>query len=72
MSEPAFQLIAIVIYMGAMLGIGYVAFRQTNDIDDYMLAGRGLKPGVAALSAGAVDMSGWLLMGLPGAVYLPA
>ncbi|GGJ46703.1 sodium/proline symporter PutP [Glutamicibacter ardleyensis] len=70
MSDQTYQIIAIVIYMGAMLGIGYVAFRRTNDIDDYMLAGRGLKPGVAALSAGASDMSGWLLMGLPGAIYL--
>ena len=70
MSEQAFQLIAIAVYLAAMLGIGYFAFRRTNNIDDYMLAGRGLKPGVAALSAGASDMSGWLLMGLPGAIYL--
>ena len=70
MSDQTYQIIAIVIYMCAMLGIGYVAFRRTNNIDDYMLAGRGLKPGVAALSAGASDMSGWLLMGLPGAIYL--
>ncbi|WP_372697432.1 sodium/proline symporter PutP [Arthrobacter sp. JSM 101049] len=69
MSEHAFQLAAIVVYLAAMLGIGYFAFRQTKDLDDYMLAGRGLKPGVAALSAGASDMSGWLLLGLPGAIY---
>lgn len=53
-----------------MLAIGYFAFRKTNDLDDYMLAGRGLKPGTAALSAGASDMSGWLLLGLPGAIYV--
>ncbi|MHC6177661.1 sodium/proline symporter PutP [Glutamicibacter sp. X7] len=70
MSDSTFQMIAIVIYMAAMLGIGYIAYKRTNDIDDYMLAGRGLRPSVAALSAGASDMSGWLLMGLPGAVYL--
>lgn len=70
MSDTTFQLIAIAVYLAAMLGIGYFAFRRTNNIDDYMLAGRGLKPGVAALSAGASDMSGWLLMGLPGAIYL--
>ncbi|WP_411731798.1 sodium/proline symporter PutP [Paeniglutamicibacter sp.] len=70
MSDSTFQLIAIAVYLAAMLGIGYFAFKRTNDIDDYMLAGRGLKPGVAALSAGASDMSGWLLMGLPGAIYL--
>ena len=69
MSEQAFQLVAIVIYLAAMLGIGYYAYRQTSDLDDYMLAGRGLRPGVAALSAGASDMSGWLLLGLPGAIY---
>ena len=70
MSDQTFQIIAIVIYMCAMLGIGYAAYRRTNNIDDYMLADRGLKPWVAALSAGASDMSGWLLMGLPGAIYL--
>src|SRR5690554_715314 len=56
--------------MGAMLLIGWFAFRRTKSLDDYMLAGRGLRPGVAALSAGASDMSGWLLMGLPGAIYV--
>ncbi|GAA5164361.1 sodium/proline symporter PutP [Ornithinimicrobium tianjinense] len=69
MSDSTYQLIAIAIYMLAMLGIGYVAYRRTSDLDDYMLAGRGLHPAVAALSAGAADMSGWLLMGLPGAIY---
>ena len=53
-----------------MVAIGYFAFRQTKDLDDYMLAGRNLKPGTAALSAGASDMSGWLLLGLPGAIYV--
>ncbi|MDF1910507.1 cation:dicarboxylase symporter family transporter, partial [Mycolicibacterium smegmatis] len=42
------------------LAIGYYAFRRTSDLDDYMLGGRKLLPGVAALSAGASDMSGWL------------
>ncbi|GAA1185756.1 sodium/proline symporter PutP [Ornithinimicrobium humiphilum] len=70
MSDSAFQLTAIVIYLLGMLAIGYAAFRRTSDLDDYMLAGRGLPPGVAALSAGASDMSGWLLMGLPGAIYV--
>jgi sodium/proline symporter len=69
MSDHAFQLLAICVYLAGMLAIGYFAFRQTSDLDDYMLAGRGLRPGVAALSAGASDMSGWLLMGLPGAIY---
>ena len=70
MSDHTYQLIAIAIYFAGMLAIGYFAYRRTSDLDDYMLAGRGLPPGVAALSAGASDMSGWLLMGLPGAIYV--
>ncbi|MGO2659935.1 sodium/proline symporter PutP [Mycetocola reblochoni] len=70
MTDEGFQLIAITLYFIGMLLIGWFAYRRTSDLDDYMLAGRGLKPGVAALSAGASDMSGWLLMGLPGALYL--
>ena len=53
-----------------MLGIGYFAFRRTSNLTDYMLGGRNLGPAVTALSAGASDMSGWLLMGLPGAMYV--
>lgn len=70
MSDYAFQLLAIVIYMVAMLAIGWYAYVRTNNLNDYMLGGRGLGPAVTALSAGAADMSGWLLMGLPGAIYL--
>ncbi|WP_104163562.1 sodium/proline symporter PutP [Cryobacterium sp. N22] len=70
MTDQTFQLAAIVLYFAGMLAIGWFAFRQTKDLDDYMLAGRGLKPATAALSAGASDMSGWLLMGLPGAIYV--
>lgn len=40
-----------------------------ENFDDYILGGRSLGPFVTALSAGASDMSGWLLMGLPGAVF---
>ncbi|MEJ1155879.1 sodium/proline symporter PutP [Microbacterium marmarense] len=70
MDDGVFQVIAMVIYMAAMLGIGWWAYKRTSDLDDYMLAGRKLSPGVAALSAGASDMSGWLLLGLPGAFYI--
>lgn len=70
MTDQTYKLIAMAIYMLAMLAIGWWAYRRTTDLDDYMLAGRDLKPGVAALSAGASDMSGWLLMGLPGAIYV--
>ncbi|QOV13439.1 sodium/proline symporter PutP [Viridibacillus arvi] len=69
MSDNTYQLIAIVIYMIAMLVIGWYAFRRTTNLTDYMLGGRSLGPAVTALSAGAADMSGWLLMGLPGAIY---
>jgi sodium/proline symporter len=70
MSDHGFQLIAIIIYMAAMLFIGYYSFRRTSNLTDYMLGGRSLGPAVTALSAGAADMSGWLLMGLPGAIYV--
>ncbi|WP_332646457.1 sodium/proline symporter PutP [Lysinibacillus sp. 54212] len=70
MSDHAYQLLAIIIYMLAMAGIGWYAFVKTSSLNDYMLGGRGLGPAVTALSAGAADMSGWLLMGLPGAIYL--
>lgn len=62
--------IAMIIYFVAMILIGIWAYTKTSTMDDYMLGGRQLNPWVAALSAGAADMSGWLLMGLPGALYL--
>ena len=63
-------LVTFGIYLVAMVGIGFVAWRRTRDFDDYILGGRSLGGYVTALSAGASDMSGWLLMGLPGALYL--
>lgn len=63
-------LITFIIYLIIMLIIGIVMYRRTNDLSDYVLGGRNLGPGVAALSAGASDMSGWLLLGLPGAIYV--
>ena len=65
----ASTLFAFAIYLLAMLGIGMFCFRLTSKHADYILGGRGLRPSVAALSAGASDMSGWLLLGLPGALY---
>lgn len=70
MSNEVYQLIAIILYMAAMVFIGWYAFKRTSNLTDYMLGGRSLGPAVTALSAGAADMSGWLLMGLPGAIYL--
>ncbi len=69
MNDQAFQLTAIAIYFAAMIGIGVYAARKNQSHEDYMLAGRSLSPTTAALSAGASDMSGWLMMGLPGAIY---
>jgi len=64
-------IISLALYFIVMLGIGLYAYRKsTSDISGYMLGGRSLSPSVAALSAGASDMSGWMLMGLPGAMYL--
>jgi len=55
--------------MIAMVAIGLYFYFKTKDLSDYVLGGRGLGPGVTALSAGASDMSGWLLLGLPGMLY---
>ncbi|GAA6130110.1 sodium/proline symporter PutP [Halopseudomonas sabulinigri] len=55
-----------VVYIGVMLALGYIAYKRTTNLSDYILGGRSLGPGTAALSAGASDMSGWLLLGLPG------
>ncbi len=58
-----------VVYILAMLAIGLWAWRRTRDLSDYLLGGRGLGRWVTALSAEASDMSGWLLLGLPGFAY---
>lgn len=61
--------IMFVAYAALMLYIGFYFYRQNKNTEDYFLGGRSLGPVVSALSAGASDMSGWLLMGLPGALY---
>ena len=63
-------LITFIAYLVAMLAIGGIAYRLTNNLSDYILGGRKLGSAVTALSAGASDMSAWLLLGLPGAIYL--
>ncbi len=64
------QIIAtFAVYFFAMLGVGYVAWQRTQNSADYFLGGRSLGPWSAALSAGASDMSGWLLLGLPGYAF---
>lgn len=62
-------LISFSLYMILMVGIGLYFYFKTDNLSDYVLGGRGLGPGVTALSAGASDMSGWLLLGLPGMMY---
>lgn len=69
MSNNFIIILTFLAYLGMMLGIGVWAYRQTNDLSDYILGGRQLGPWPSALSAGASDMSGWLLLGLPGAMY---
>lgn len=62
--------ITFFIYIIAMIGIGFYAYKSTQNLSDYILGGRSLGSVVTALSAGASDMSGWLLMGLPGAIFI--
>jgi sodium/proline symporter len=61
--------ITFAFYFALMLGIGIYAYRRTADLSDFVLGGRRLGSWVAALSASASDMSGWLLLGLPGYAY---
>lgn len=63
-------LTVFILYFAILITIGYLAYRRTNDVEDYILGGRKLGPFVGGISTGASDMSGWLLLGLPGAIYL--
>ncbi len=62
-------LLAFILYLALMLGIGFYFSNKSKKMSDYFLAGRKLGSWVTAMSAQASDMSGWLLMGLPGAAY---
>jgi sodium/proline symporter len=68
MSIPT--LITFIAYFIILLAIGFGFYRRSSSIEDYLLGGRGMGSWVTAFSAQASDMSGWLLMGLPGAIYL--
>jgi sodium/proline symporter len=68
MSIPT--LITFIAYLIILLAIGFCFYRRSASIEDYLLGGRGMGSWVTAFSAQASDMSGWLLMGLPGAIYL--
>lgn len=70
MSEKLWTLAAFVVYLLVMIIIGFVYFKKTKNSEDFFLGGRSLNGWTAALSAQASDMSGWLLMGLPGAIYV--
>ena len=69
LTRNAWILLAFGLYFLLMLGIGVFYYRRTKSSSDYFLGGRSLGGWVAAMSAQASDMSGWLLMGLPGAIY---
>lgn len=62
--------VTFVAYLAVMLWIGYWAYKKTNNLSDYILGGRSLGAWPSALSAGASDMSGWLLLGMPGYAYV--
>jgi Na+/proline symporter len=68
MSVPT--LITFIAYLIILLAIGFCFYRKSSSIEDYLLGGRGMGSWVTVFSAQASDMSGWLLMGLPGAIYL--
>ncbi len=70
MGDTVQILIAMVIYMAAVIGIGFAFYKRANkNSGEFFLGGRSLGPWVTAMSAEASDMSGWLLMGLPGVAY---
>lgn len=63
--------VSLAAYFIIMIGIGIYGFREsTSDSSGYLLGGRKLGPAVTSLSAGASDMSGWMLLGLPGAMFV--
>lgn len=64
------MILMFILYILSMLLIGWIGYYSTSNLSDYILGGRRLGKVVTALAAGASDMSGWLLMGLPGLIYL--
>jgi sodium/proline symporter len=70
MAERLATTFGFALYLLVILIIGWIAYRQTRGVSDYLLGGRRLGRWVSALSAGASDMSGWLMLGLPGLAYI--
>jgi len=68
MTNQLWILLIFILYFGLIISMA-LRFRKSSNLSDYLLAGRSLNPWVGALSAQTSDMSGWLLMGLPGAIY---
>ncbi len=65
-----YEAVSFTLYLVLVIGVGFYFFSQKMNIEEYILGGKGMGKWVTAISAQASDMSGWLLMGLPGAVYL--
>lgn len=70
MADHVIIMLIFFVYVLGMVGIGFFFMGKNNSIGDYILGGRSLNPWVAAMSAQASDMSGWLLTGLPGLAFL--
>lgn len=70
MSQSIIQGIVLLLYLIAMIMVGFIFFKKNSTHSDYVLGGRGMNVWVTSMSAQASDMSGWLLMGLPGTAYL--
>lgn len=69
-SAKVLIMLTIIVYLGGMVGIGIYCSKKNENVGDFYLGGRKLGPFVTAMSAEASDMSGWLLMGLPGLAYI--
>jgi len=70
METNILTIIVFILYALVMLAIGIYSYKKSNSMNDYFIGGRSLGPWTTAISAQASDMSGWLLMGLPGAVLI--
>ena len=70
MQQDLGSILAYALYFIVLFAIGLYHMKDTGDMQSYMLGGRKIGPWVSAMSAEASDMSGWMLMGLPGYAYV--
>lgn len=63
-------ILSVILYFGLIITVGIIFSRRNNSLNEYIIGGRSNNKWVTAISAQASDMSSWLLMGLPGALYL--